>query len=75
MGILGQDIVNFLVDKARKLNVYKTFRRRPERLLNLLYAFRLSHVSTRLLVYGSDRPCFKQKQKSNITKCWPTGFF
>ena len=28
-----------------------------------------------LLVYGPDRPYFKQKQKNNITKCWPTGFF
>ena len=28
-----------------------------------------------LLVYGSDWPYFKQKQKNNITKFWPTGFF
>ena len=29
-----------------------------------------------LLVYGPDRPYFKQKQKKNsITKFWPTGFF
>ena len=28
-----------------------------------------------LLVYGSARPYFKQKQKNNITKFWPAGFF
>ena len=28
-----------------------------------------------LLVYGPDRPYFKQKQKNDITKFWPTGFF
>ena len=28
-----------------------------------------------LLVNGFDRPYFKQKQKSNITKLQPTGFF
>ena len=28
-----------------------------------------------LLVNGPDPPYFNQKQKSNITKFWPTGFF
>ena len=28
-----------------------------------------------LLVYGSDRPHFKQKQKNNLTKFWPACFF
>ena len=28
-----------------------------------------------LLVYGPNRPCFKRKQKNNITKIWLTGFF
>ena len=28
-----------------------------------------------LLVYGPDRPYFKQKKKNNITNCWPTGVF
>ena len=28
-----------------------------------------------LLVYGPDRPYFKQKKKNNITNCWPTGGF
>ena len=27
------------------------------------------------MVYGPDRPYFKQKQKNNITKFWPTDFF
>ena len=33
------------VDTGRKLNVHKTFRRRPERLLNFLYTFNLCPVS------------------------------
>ena len=31
------------VDAGRKLNVHKTFRRRPGRLLNVLCTFKLSH--------------------------------
>ena len=38
------------VDTGHKLNVYKTFRRRPGRLLNVLCAFNLSPVSTGKLV-------------------------
>ena len=34
------------VDTGRKLNVYKTFRRRPGRLLNVLCTFNLRPVST-----------------------------
>ena len=34
------------VDTGRKLNVHKTFKRRPERLLNILYAFNLRPVAT-----------------------------
>ena len=34
------------VDKGRKLNVHKTFRRRPGRLMNLLCTFNLRPVST-----------------------------
>ena len=34
------------VDTGRKLNVHKTFRRRPGRLLNFLYTFNLHPVST-----------------------------
>ena len=35
------------VDTRRKLNVHKAFRRRPGRLLNVLYAFNLRPVSIR----------------------------
>ena len=38
------------VDTERKLNVHKMFRRRPGRLLNVLCAFSLHHVSTGILV-------------------------
>ena len=34
------------VDTGRKLNVHKTFRRRPGRLLNVLFTFKLRPVST-----------------------------
>ena len=34
------------VATGRKLNVHKTFRRRPGRLLNILSTFNLRHVST-----------------------------
>ena len=37
---------NVPVDKGRKLNVHKTFRRRPGRLLNVLCTFNLCPVST-----------------------------
>ena len=37
-------------DTGRKLNVHKTLRRRPERLLNVLRAFSLRPVSTVVLV-------------------------
>ena len=37
---------DFPVDAGRKLNVHKTFRRRPERLLNVLCTFNLRPVST-----------------------------
>ena len=40
------------VDTGRKLNVHKTFRRRPGRLLNVLCAFNLRPVST---VYGLSK--------------------
>ena len=36
-------------DTRRKLNVHKTFRRRPERLLNVLCTFHLRRVSTKIL--------------------------
>ena len=39
-------IQNTPVDTRRKLNVHKRFRRRPGRLLNVLYTFNLRPVST-----------------------------
>ena len=42
------------VDTGRKLNVHKTFRRRPGRLLNILCAFNLRPVPT-----GTDVVEFK----------------
>ena len=42
-------LVNFPVDTGRKLNVHKMFRRRPGRLLNVLYTFNLRVASTRLI--------------------------
>ena len=42
--ILGH--INKPVDTGRKLNVHKTFRRRPGRLLNVLCTFNLRPVST-----------------------------
>ena len=38
------------VDTGRKLNVHKTFRRRPGRLLNILCTFNLGPVSTRFIL-------------------------
>ena len=37
-------------DTERKLNVHKTFRRLPRRLLNVLCTFNLRPVSTRIVV-------------------------
>ena len=41
--------LSFPVDTGRKLNVHKTFRSRPERLLNVLYTFILRPVPTGFL--------------------------
>ena len=38
---------NYLVDTGRKLNVHKTLRRRPGRLLKFLCTFNLRPVSTK----------------------------
>ena len=43
--ILKQEI-SYPVDTGRKLNVHKTFRRRPGYLLNALFTFNLRPVST-----------------------------
>ena len=42
------------VDTGRKLNVHKTFRRRPGRLLNVLCTFNLRPVPTTLLHFKSS---------------------
>ena len=41
--------MNVLVEIARKVNLRKTFRRRPGRLLNVLCTFNLRPVSTVVL--------------------------
>ena len=41
----------FPVETERKLNVQKTFRRHPRRLLNVLCTFKLRAVSTGLIVF------------------------
>ena len=37
--------------------------------------FAVGRDQVNFLVYGPDRPYFKQKQKSNITKFWRIVFF
>ena len=49
MGILLSTV--YPVDIGPKLNVHKTFRRRPGRLLNLLCTFNLRPVSTGYFVF------------------------
>ena len=46
-GLYLHSTLSLPVDTGRKLNVHKTFRRRPGRLLNVLYLFNLRPVSTR----------------------------
>ena len=43
---ISYETIKYLVDKGRKLNWHKTFRRRPGRLLNALCTFSLRSVST-----------------------------
>ena len=43
---VSYETIKYLVDKGRKLNWHKTFRRRPGRLLNALCTFNLRSVST-----------------------------
>ena len=52
---------NTLVDTGCKLNVHKTFRRRPGRFLNVLYTFNLRPVSTGTAAIISE--FFKKHQK------------
>ena len=46
---IAHSLALFPVDTGRKLNVHKTFRRRPGRLLNVLCTFNVRPVSTGLL--------------------------
>ena len=46
---ITQSITNILVDTGRKLNVHKTLRRRPRRLLNVLRTFNLRPMSVGML--------------------------
>ena len=43
-------------DTGRKLNVHKTFRRRPGCLLNVLFTFNLRPVSTELFLNVCKQP-------------------
>ena len=43
-------------------------------LWNLVQRLTLGRDQVNLLVYGPDRPYFRQKQKTNIAKFWQTGF-
>ena len=45
------------VDTRRKLNVHKTFRRRPGRLLNVLCTFNLHPVSTGMVIAPFIKNC------------------
>ena len=61
------------VDTGRKLNVHKTFRRRPGCLLNVLCTFNLGPVSTGLYQFSLRK--IKSKLSVNEYKpLYPTGF-
>ena len=49
--ILKENLISFPLDTRRKLNVHKTFRRSPGRLLNVLWTFNLHPVPMGLLKY------------------------
>ena len=53
---MSKDSWTFPADTERKLNVHKTFRRRPGRLLNFLFTFNLRLVCTELL--DTELTCF-----------------
>ena len=56
------------VDTGHKLNVHKTFRRRPGRLLNVLCPFNLRPVSTGLLGIKTDHRLNFNTHIGEITK-------
>ena len=43
--------------------------------MEILKTRRFKSRKVNFLVYGLDQLYFKQEQKNNITKCWPTDFF
>ena len=71
------------VDTGRKLNVHKTFRRRPGHLLNVLCTFNLRAVSTGILAiqneskhfaqhfFVSEKPnlLYRKQEASKFSKC------
>ena len=52
--ILTDVLILIPVDTGRKLNVHKTFRRRPGRLLNVLYTFNLRPATRGELSYSDQ---------------------
>ena len=52
--------INAPVDRGRKLNIHKTFRRRPGRLLNVLCTFNLRLVSTGTINFSGRKPAQSQ---------------
>ena len=58
---------NVPVDTGRKLNVRKTFRRSPGRLLNILYTFNLRLVATGGKFNLPNMFCTKNLNKQNTT--------
>ena len=59
------------VDTGRKLNVHKTFRRRPGRLLNVLCTFNLRPVSTGLfLLKGLSQYSCPSTTGTLVLICW-----
>ena len=64
-GLVGKQLdnkakINFPVDTGRKLNVHKTFRNRPGRLLNVLCTFNLRPVSTGFKIYDTTKRIYRQ---------------
>ena len=53
--LLKNSLDKFPVDTGRKLNVHKTFRRRPGRLLTVLCTFNLRPVSTGILFHNQEQ--------------------
>ena len=58
----------FPVDTGRKLNVHKTLRRRPGRLLNVLCTFYLRPVSTGFASYYSQKQPPEELCKKTVFK-------